>query len=220
MKLFVWDFHGVLERGNEKAVIHISNRVLREFGYPERFNKKDSHKLYGLKWYEYFEHLLPHLGHADHVKLQKKCFQISNDEPEIVTNHIKVNNHVHYVLNKISKNHKQILISNTKPKSLKMYLKVTNTTKFFPKNMSIAVDAHKKKLNKSKADILVGILNTLNDDFNKVIVIGDSPGDIELSKYLTKYTVVTYLYTHPNNKHRKCSADYYINDLRQVLNEI
>jgi len=30
--LFVWDFHGVLERGNEYAVQDVCNRVLKEFG--------------------------------------------------------------------------------------------------------------------------------------------------------------------------------------------
>jgi len=31
-KLFVWDFHGVLEKDNEQAVIQISNDVLKELG--------------------------------------------------------------------------------------------------------------------------------------------------------------------------------------------
>lgn len=43
MKLFVWDFHGVLEKGNEGAVLEISNKILGDFRYKERF--RDTHKV-------------------------------------------------------------------------------------------------------------------------------------------------------------------------------
>lgn len=38
MKLFVWDFHGFLEKDNEKAVVEITNMVLSQFDYEERLS--------------------------------------------------------------------------------------------------------------------------------------------------------------------------------------
>jgi len=60
MKLFIWDLHGTLEQGNERAAIDMSNQILERFGYRERFSDEDVFKLYGLKWFQYFEYLLPH----------------------------------------------------------------------------------------------------------------------------------------------------------------
>lgn len=40
MKLFVWDFHGVLEKDNDLAVLDISNKVLEQSGYAERFSEE------------------------------------------------------------------------------------------------------------------------------------------------------------------------------------
>jgi len=51
MKLFVWDFHGVLEKDNEKAVVKITNIVLSQSGYSERLNIDDCHRFYGLRWF-------------------------------------------------------------------------------------------------------------------------------------------------------------------------
>ena len=59
MKLFVWDFHGTLEKDNEGAVFKISNKVLENLGYKERLTKEDNFMLYGRKWSDYFAYLLP-----------------------------------------------------------------------------------------------------------------------------------------------------------------
>lgn len=57
MKLFVWDFHGTLEKDNEHAVMEISNKVLENLGYTQRLSKEDNLMLYGKKWADYFEYL-------------------------------------------------------------------------------------------------------------------------------------------------------------------
>lgn len=84
MKLFVWDFHGVLEKDNEKAVIDISNQVLKRAGYKERFTDKDNERLYGVKWYQYFEDLLPGLSNEGHLSLQAACFKFAEDNLHIL----------------------------------------------------------------------------------------------------------------------------------------
>src|SRR5579872_5108678 len=124
MKLFVWDFHGVLEKGNELAVIEISNKVLEDSGYKERFSQKDIFKLYGMKWYEYFEYLLPKLSHNDHLKLQQDCFTFAEKNIQIIADIIKPNNHSHEVIKKIKNaGHEQMIISNTRANDLSWFIK-------------------------------------------------------------------------------------------------
>ena len=59
MNLFVWDFHGVLEKDCEFAVMEITNKVLEEFNIKKRINLKETKKLYGLKWSDYFRYCCP-----------------------------------------------------------------------------------------------------------------------------------------------------------------
>lgn len=40
MKLFIWDFHGVLEKGNDDAVVEITNLALRRHGYSRELTLK------------------------------------------------------------------------------------------------------------------------------------------------------------------------------------
>ena len=76
MKLFIWDFHGTLEKGNERGVIALSNEALKRRGYTERFSEDHIQKLYGRKWHEYFAFLLPHEIPATHLSLQQDCIAL------------------------------------------------------------------------------------------------------------------------------------------------
>ena len=58
IKLFTLDFHGTLEQGTEHAVREVSNLVLADFGYDERFTPEDVDHCYGMKWCQYFAYLL------------------------------------------------------------------------------------------------------------------------------------------------------------------
>tara|TARA_B100000315_G_C14385854_1_gene499607 strand:+ start:617 stop:769 length:153 start_codon:yes stop_codon:yes gene_type:complete len=49
VKLFVWDYHGVMEKGNEKAVTEVSNLALQKLGFSQRFTEEESKQLYGSK---------------------------------------------------------------------------------------------------------------------------------------------------------------------------
>ncbi len=76
-KLFVWDLHGVLERGNDSAVVEITNTILKQFGYSQTLRSQDSLSLSGKRWHEYFASLLPHQAPEEHLKLQDACFQFA-----------------------------------------------------------------------------------------------------------------------------------------------
>ncbi len=215
MKLFVWDFHGVLEKDNERAVIDISNKVLEKLGYKERISRKINLKLYGQKWYEYFEYILPHESHEKHLKIQKACIAYEKDNHNIVANNIKPNNHAIAVLEAIQKSKQdQILISNMSDVALEMFTNSIGITKYFSKK---AFFCNTKSGNKvyTKHERLREYLK--NKIFDKIIIIGDTPNDISLNEVAGG---ITYLYTHPHLKFKNCNPTYKINDLREVLREL
>ena len=217
MKLFVWDFHGVLESGNENAVIEVSNTALNELGYSTQFSLDDCDKYYGLKWFEYFQNLLPAIPHQEHIKLQDRCFEIVNNHPEIIAKYIKQNNHAKYVLEAITKqNHHQILISNTHKEALKMFIHAVNLERFFNDNNTFAVDAHRDGAKKSKKEMLISYLKKCDVKYNEIISIGDSEGDIKLVEGFENSK--TFLYSHPKRGFKDIEATFKINDLRKVLN--
>ncbi len=215
MKLFVWDYHGILEKGNEAAAFYVSNLVLEKFGYKERLSQKDAINLYGRKWYEYFEHVLPAESHKRHLELQKAGFDFTASNPEIVASFVKPNPHAKEVLRKIAEKHAQIIISNTDPRSLDIYLKMVDIQKYFPNGASFAAQAHTRDSKRNKISILKDYL--AGKTFEDIIIIGDSPSDMELKEIAGGKT---YLYCHPGMKHRDCEADQKIHDLRDLLAEI
>ena len=215
MKLFVWDFHGVLEKDNEHAVIDISNRVLKNLGYRQRISKEDNLKLYGRKWFEYFEYLLPHESHERHLEIQQACIAYEQANPNIVGNNIKANDHAIEVLEKIQKSpNDQILISNMSDVALEMFTNSIRITKYFPRK---AFSCNTRSGNKvyTKHERLREYLN--NKKFDEIIIIGDTPGDISLKNVAGG---TTYLYTHPYLKFKNCNPTYKINDLREILKEL
>lgn len=213
MKLFIWDFHGTLEQGNELAVLEISNIVLEKHGYAERLSTAQSYELYGRKWYEYFEYLLPTTAHEKIMELQNICFDFSCNHPEIIAKYIKFTRHATEVLETIDKSHDQILVSNTKPASLEIYLKTVGMSIFFPEDKTFATDSH--TTNSTKLDVAKKYI--YKKHFEEIIVVGDSSGDIELGHALK---ATTFLYAHPGQKFKPCSPHHKINDLRQVLKAI
>ncbi len=214
-KLFVWDFHGVLEKDNEFAVLEVSNIILEKFGYTVRFSKEDNQKLYGVKWYEYFEYLLPEENHKKHLALQQACIDLESEKPHIVDNNIKANDHVHEVLEKIGTKYDQILISNMSDVALLRFMKVINVTQYFSDGKAFAANSYIGNKVYTKNEILEKYLK--DKKFDKLIIIGDTPRDMELKKVVGG---VTYLYNHPNLNFKNCKADYKINDLREILREM
>ena len=167
----------------------------------------------GLKWFEYFKYLLPEESHESHLKLQERCFYISETKSDIILDYIKPNDYAHQVLSKIMKQHKQILISNTASSHLKIFLNSVEMEKYFPKGFSFGIGAHTN--NKTKIRCLEKFLE--NKEFENIIIIGDSKSDMNL-KYVAGG--ISYLYAHPEKPFRACDADYKINDLREILKEI
>src|SRR6266545_5354885 len=126
MKLFVWDLHGTLEQGNETAVIEVLNKVLEKHGYPTRFQDNHALELYGRKWYEYFAHILPDETPETHIGLQAASFAyfFSDDDDgiKIMNKHVKPSKNLLETLGAIETKHEQILISNTIPEGMRLFI--------------------------------------------------------------------------------------------------
>ena len=213
MKLFIWDFHGTLEKGNERGVIALSNEALKRRGYTERFSDEHIRQLYGRKWYEYFAFLLPRETPAIHLQLQQDCIALHRERPDVVTGYIAANDNAADVLAVIGARHDQILISNTPPPHVAEFLDMVALRHFFPEGKWFGADAHYPDAKTSKQDIAEEYVR--DKIFESVIVIGDSPQDIVLLP-----NAVHYLYAHDGVPFKEADATYRIRDLREVLREI
>jgi phosphoglycolate phosphatase-like HAD superfamily hydrolase len=217
MKLFVWDLHGTLEQGNEYAVIEISNKVLKDFGYTEQFSPKHTSQLYGLKWHEYFASLLPKESPGKHTELQAACFAFSNSPEGVATiaRYMKPSENAIMVLAAIKKNHEQVLISNTVPESLPIFMSALGIQKYFAASHALAVNQHAREAKRTKEDALTDFMHGKN--YDEIIVIGDSETDMRLAR---ESGAKAYLYAHAGSPFRSESGDFKINDLKEVLREL
>lgn len=208
MKLFVWDFHGTLEKGNENAVSEITNEILERFGYSRRMSDQELDFLYGIRWMDYFAFLLPQDSADVHRQLEAACVEMSGLRPEITARHILPNDYALDVLQRISANHEQIVVSNTEPEALEMFLEAVGMKSFFPDGRAIA--ANSAVTHRKKTDILKEYVK--GRKFESVVAIGYSPTDM--------IGDVNFLYAHQGQNFRKCDAHYKITDLREVLKEV
>jgi len=215
MKLFIWDFHGVLEKNNEMAAKFITNKILKEAGYKEKLTKKTGDELYGKRWFQYFEYLLPHETHEKHMKLTYKCFDVGDFHPEVITKYIKTAPWAKMVLKKIGEKHDQILISNTHPEALRRFLESVNLNKYFTADKIFSTDSHRNIPAKNKAEEATDYIKGKN--FEEIIVIGDSVEEMDLAKTLgAKF----YLYAHKGKNFRECPCKNKIRDLRDIIRKI
>lgn len=216
MKLFVWDFHGVLERGNELAVREISNFVLREAGFKEQLDEKENLQLYGKKWWEYFAFKLPQESQETHLRLQNACYIYSQNHPEIREKYLRPNHHAKTVVARIAKKHDQIILSNSDPAFLKHFIHLAQLEKYFPEGKFFGMNNHREGRVRSKSEFLKEYIT--NRGVDRLVCIGDSPEDIQLASVFPHST--TYLYTHPGKEFKEIAADYKVSDLREVLREL
>jgi phosphoglycolate phosphatase-like HAD superfamily hydrolase len=217
MKLFVWDLHGTLEQGNEIAVVELSNKIVRDFGYSEQFTMKDGRDLYGLRWYEYFEHLLPNESHERHLELQVACFNYSNsiEGAELVAKYISPSKNAIKILSAIKNKHQQIVVSNTVPESLPVFIDALDMSEYFPEESAFAVNQHTKEAKRTKTDVLKEYL--VNNSFDEIVVIGDSENDMKLAEDIS---AKAYLYAHAGTPFRSSLGHHQINDLIELMSEL
>lgn len=217
MKLFIWDFHGTLEIGNDDAVIEITNRVLEERGHKRRLSMEEAETLAGKRWHEYFAFLFPEEEPSFCLNLQAACLAISHNHPEIIYKHIKPSPNALDVLEAIHKSpHTQIVLSNTQPKALDVFLHAVKIEEYFPAHHRIGADSH-CQVRLTKKDWLNDFLKDRHFPAG-LVAIGDSIGDVELAE--CHANGIGYLYANPGKKHRAPHYNNKIDDLKSILKEI
>lgn len=210
-RLIVWDLHGTLEQGNEVAVVKLSNEVLAYRGFRERFSESDAIRLYGLKWFEYFKFLLPNEEQHLWVALQDECFHLSELEFEIQRSCMSPTPWSHEVLAHLEKNSEQVLISNTRPRNLRLFKERLGLDRFFPEGRYFAVDGHSDH-RATKLEVLEEYME--DRSFERIVVVGDSASDMALGAAVGAYRV---LFRHPYFRKKQIDADLHISDLRDLM---
>jgi phosphoglycolate phosphatase-like HAD superfamily hydrolase len=147
--------------------------------------------------------------------LQEDCFLLSEKEVEIQASYMYPTPESHDVLKAISAaRHDQILISNTRPKTLRVFMDKLGLDQFFHVGKHFAVDGHTDH-NATKTAVLKEYLSERY--FDEVVVIGDSRTDMILGSETGAYRI---LYNHPYLKSKEIEADACTSDLRDVLTKI
>lgn len=204
--LFVWDFHGVLEKDNEFAVYEVTNRVLEEFGCGERASYDDILRMYGLPWGEYFRFLVPGIEEERVNEMVNRCEELGRTA---ALRYCRPRDHALETLKKISEEgHTNILVSNTGQDDLKFFMGVVGVEPF----MDEAFGVGRKPT--SKADVIKGYASTRAP--RKIVAIGDTEKDVEAG---LANGATTYLF-NLDDKSVRTKAHHVITDLREVLREL
>lgn len=216
--LFVWDFHGVLEKDNVYAVKELTNLILKDFKVNRRINIKEARDWYGLSLFDYFKLATPEGNQQLWVEMTKKALSLQQQGWEIVRNHIKKRDFSEDVLREIrDKGHQNIVLSNSRPESIQMFTDLLDMTQYF--DDIIGVDNHRtnREIHDIKTEALANFLK--GREYNKVIAIGDRESDIRAGK---NCGAITYFFFDVESSKRaeNTNADYMISDLREVLKEV
>jgi phosphoglycolate phosphatase-like HAD superfamily hydrolase len=216
--IVVWDMHGTLEVGNKAAVIACSNAVLQDMGFSERLEQNECDEWYGLKWFQYFQRLLPSESHDVHMELQARSFSYSEAHfDDVVAPCLQPTPYSHWVLSQLElRKYLNVLISNTQAKSVPQYTDAVGVTDFFG-DFAYAVSNHDPSIPSTKEDSLDIFIQAFNMQKLPIFSVGDSPGDVDLGRHFRGKGI---LYAHDRKSMRKCDADYKTTDMRDVLTYI
>lgn len=220
MKLFVWDFHGTLEKGNVKALHEILNKVAHEFDLERNISFETTVRMYGLSWIDYFQYLHPRGKTDEWLAMKDKATEIQK-KGRLVQKYIQPMDHAVEVLETIKKQgHDIIILSNSQPKWIQKFAKMVGIEKYI--DDYIALDAHGEprgatELQQRKSQELIDFCR--EKKYSSIIKIGDRESDIEAGKSVG---AVTYFFRNQFNKdtEHQTAADFEITDLREVLKEL
>jgi len=213
---FVWDFHGTLGINNEKAVVEITNIILSQNSYKERLGLEKCIELYGCKWIDLIKAVIPNEPYNIHANIAKKCIKYSLLNPDITRKYIEQSPMARHVLEVISyQKYDQILISNTQPQAMPMFLEATGLKGIFHEKMILTVDSLEYDPASTKKSVLSEFFR--HKHYERLVVIGDTQEDIDLGN---EFHGVTYLFRHPDLPKIKTDADYHIDNLVMVLREV
>lgn len=219
--LFVWDFHGVLEKDNEYAVQELCNLVFDELGQTRKLSIEEVRDWYGLSWFDYFKLSFPDGNEDLWNSMVTKVHSLQQRGWDIIQKHIKPRDFAKEVLMKVqTSEHENILLSNVRPEYAKLFTDLIGITQYFSQLIGVDTDNNsqiEEGLVNAKSQALSKYLD--NKTFKKIIVIGDSDIDIRAG---IDNNATTYLFQSPDfaKKQNSVKPNHIINDLRNILQEL
>lgn len=212
MILFVWDFHGVLNKCNEVALAEQLNFILKKYGFNRKVGVEEALSFSGKHYRQIFLELCPNAPVKQAIEMADFAVSTGIDFAKRV---VRPREHALEVLGKIKASGGiNVVASNTAPKNLKEYVEIVGLQGCFDALLSVncseveptvfSIRDHKLK----KIKEFIG-----NKRFEKIKCIGDRETDIELVLLLK---AETYLFNATNSK-PKTKAHHIISDLREVL---
>jgi HAD superfamily hydrolase (TIGR01549 family) len=219
--LFVWDFHGVLEKDNIYAVHELVNLVLKDFDVKKQITIKQIISWYGLSWFDYFRLSAPEKDEKIWHKMVRKVISYQQKDWSIIKKHLKTRDYAIDVLLKIQiGGHHNIILSNTHQDHIRTFTDLLKMSKYF--NDIIGVDTHQKtrlikEIYKIKAETLK--MYIAGKSYSKIIAIGDKESDIMAGK---SCGAITYLFIDREivSEVTSTKSDYITSDLREILKEL
>jgi len=218
--LYAWDFHGVLEKDNEYAVLEITNRVLKEFSVKRQMTIKECRDWYGLSWHDYYQNLFPKQSHQTYIKMYKRSVEIQETE-SIIQKYIKPMDGADKTLKWIKEQGDvNIVISNSEPGAIKKFVEYVKLEKFF--KGYVGVDSRHEfpteKVESKKGYALKKYL--AKHQFDKIFVIGDNYSDIAAARTVK---AKTFLFTGSKTFSsykliKEWQPDYVISKLAEIIN--
>lgn len=211
MKIFVWDFHGVLEKDNELAVKRICEEILEEFGIKKEVSIEFIIETYGKPWGGFFRKLSPESSEETIYEMVEKAV---NKSKEVSKKYLKPMDNARFVLEKIKNNgDMNIVLSNSRYDRLMGFIETVGLDDVIDGVVGIgrALEGKDFDIVKHKRDRILELKEKFKPE--ECIVTGDNEWDVGAGNMAGS---TTFLFS-PKNKDMESKADFVIDDLRDIL---
>jgi phosphoglycolate phosphatase-like HAD superfamily hydrolase len=191
--LFVWDFHGTLERDNDKVVHIVCNRVLQEQGITRPVSMEEVVALYGVPWAGYFRHLT---DSKDENYIQQLCTRATELSRKISPMYTKPADGAEELLASLKRaGHTNIVLSNTTPDRLLEFVQLVGLIGYIDDCIS------------SEGDKAAKLKKWLDGKrFDRIFVIGDREPDIEAGLAVGATTILVTKDSRPSRAHHRVQS--------------
>jgi phosphoglycolate phosphatase-like HAD superfamily hydrolase len=211
--LFVWDFHGVLEKGNEYALQEVINQVLEEFKFKRRAAIEEILLLAGKSWKDHYRHFLPGVSDEILSSMANRSNELGMPAAKKFT---RPNDFAADVLSQITGHgSKSIVISHTQKDAVKFFTDLVGITEFVDAHFATDLQDNNSTIAEAKIAAINKYMKGRN--FDKIVFVGDSEHDIEAG---LSVGAVTYLFSTDMKRASRTKAHHVISDLREVLKEL
>ena len=218
--LYAWDFHGVLEKDNEIAVMKTCNKVMRKYGKSRRITEDETLDWYGRSWQEYFKRLSPGSSPSELDDMVEDALVIGMEVKDL---YVKPMDHAMEVLSEIkNEGNSNIIISNTRPAHIQNFVDLVGISTYVDGIIGVPKEKEHSKLDIAMHKGMELFRYARENGFSMANMIGDRETDVQAGEIAGAYTYRFASYKDLRNESiedikRRTIADKVITDLRDVL---